>query len=335
MNILDNVYEKARKNPQRVAFPEAQNEKMMQAAYEAAKKGYIIPVLVGNKATLQDASEQLGIEKSVFEYIDTGDTDYVAQLIEKYIVQPNVILGPKTLKRRMENPLYFALVMEAIGDVDCTFAGIENTTGDVILAGQTIIGLAEGIATISSVGILEIPGYEGSEGPLLAFGDCAVCANPNAEELASIAISTCDTVSGLLGWEPRCAMLSYSTCGSGEGSLVDKVTEAVRIANAQRPDLAIDGEFQLDTAINLSVAEKKVKRESRVAGRANIIICPDLNVGNIGVKLVQQFAHVDAYGPILQGFNKVLCDCSRGAPLSEIVGNIAISAVRAQKLKKD
>jgi phosphate acetyltransferase len=125
-------------------------------------------------------------------------------------------------------------------------------------------------------------------------------------------------------------LLSFSTDGSGDHPLVDKVREAVRLANEKRPDLAIDGEFQLDAAIAPAVAAKKVQRESKVAGKANVIVWPNLDVGNIGVKLVQQFAHADAYGPILQGFSKVLSDCSRGAPVSELVGNIAISAVRAQ-----
>ena len=129
-------------------------------------------------------------------------------------------------------------------------------------------------------------------------------------------------------------MVCYSTLGSGQGELIDKVVEAVRIAQEKRPDLAIDGEFQFDAAISPAVAAKKVKRESKVAGRANVVIWPDLNVGNVGVKLIQQFGHADAYGPMLQGFRKVVCDCSRGAPVSEIVGNIVISAVRAAGMKK-
>jgi phosphate acetyltransferase len=229
----------------------------------------------------------------------------------------------------MKDALQYAMVMQAVGEVDVTFAGIEYTTGDVLRAGLMIIGLKPGISTISSIGLCDIPGYEGSEGSLLAIGDSAVCTNPDAEELASIAISACDTVAGLLAWEPRCAMVSYSTLGSGEGELVDKVIEAVKIANEKRPDLAIDGEFQLDAAINPAVAAKKVPRESKVAGKANVVIWPDLNVGNIGVKLIQQFGHADAYGPMLQGFNKIVCDCSRSAPVSELKGNIIISAVRA------
>jgi len=123
--------------------------------------------------------------------------------------------------------------------------------------------------------------------------------------------------------------------GSGHGDLVDKVSSAIRIANERRPDLAIDGEFQMDAAINPVIAAKKVKRESRVAGKANIIIWPDLNVGNVAVKLIQQFSHADAYGPMLQGFRKVVCDCSRSAPVSELVGNIIISSVRAAGMKKE
>ena len=168
----------------------------------------------------------------------------------------------------------------------------------------------------------------------LAVGDSAVCTNPNAEQLASIAISACDTVRSLLDWEPRCALGCYSTRGNGQGELIDKVIEATKIANEQRPDLTIEGELQLDAAIVPAVAEKKVKGESRVAGKANVVIWPDLNVGNIAVKLIQQFGRADAYGPMLQGFQKVVCDCSRGAPVSEIKGNVVISAVRAAGMKK-
>ena len=129
-------------------------------------------------------------------------------------------------------------------------------------------------------------------------------------------------------------MCSYSTCGSGQGELVDKVTAALEIVHERRPELKVDGEFQLDAAIVPAVAAKKVKRESEVAGRANVLIWPDLNVGNIAVKLIQQFGHADAYGPMLQGFNKIICDCSRGAPVSELKGNIIICAVRAYAMKR-
>lgn len=329
MSLLDELYEKAKLDPRRVAFPEALNEKMMQAAYETGKDGYIIPILVGDAEQIRAAIKERGYEESVFTIVDIAEETYKQELIQKYVALPDTKLKEKPLNRRMQDPLYYAMVMQAVDEADVTFAGIDNTTGDVLLAGQYIIGLKPGISTISSIGLCDIPGFEGSEGSLLAVGDSAVCTNPNAEQLASIAISACDTVTSLLGWEPRCAMVSYSTLGSGQGELIDKVVEAVKIANEQRPDLAIDGEFQFDSAISPAVAAKKVKRESKVAGKANVVIWPDLNVGNVGVKLIQQFGHANAYGPMLQGFNKVICDCSRGAPVSEIKGNIIISAVRA------
>ena len=329
MSVIDQIFEKAKSNPQKVVFPEALNEKMMQAAFEAGSEGYIYPILVGNKAEIEQAIQERGYDLSVFTVVDMEDEEYRKRLIEKYIALPDTRLKEKALNRRMQDKLQFAMVMQAVGDADVTFAGIDYTTGDVLLAGQMIIGLKPGIATISSIGLCDIPGYEGSEGSLLAVGDSAVCTNPNAQQLASIAISACDTVKSLLDWQPRCACVSYSTLGSGQGELIDKVTEAVKIANELRPDLAIDGEFQLDAAISPSLAAKKVKRESKVAGKANVVIWPDLNVGNVAVKLIQQFGHADAYGPMLQGFKKVVCDCSRGAPVSELKGNIVISAVRA------
>ena len=329
MSVLDQIYVRAKENPRKVAFPEALNEKMMQAAYETGKEGYIIPVLVGNGNEIREAARERGYDEGVFTIVDITEEEYKKTLIDKYVALPQTILKEKALNRRMQNPLYYAMVMQAVDEADVTFAGIDNTTGDVLLAGQMIIGLKEGISTVSSIGLCDIPGFQGSEGSLLAIGDSAVCTNPDANQLADIAISACDTVKALLEWEPRCAMVSYSTLGSGQGELIDKVVEAVKLANEKRPDLAIDGEFQFDAAISPAVAEKKVNRESQVAGKANVVIWPDLNVGNVGVKLIQQFGHADAYGPMLQGFNKVVCDCSRGAPVSEIKGNIVISAVRA------
>ncbi len=329
MSMLDAIYEKAKLNPIKVAFPEAANEKMMQAAYEAGRDGYIIPVLVGPAAELKALVQERGYEDGVFEYADTADEALQAQIIEAFVARPDTRLKEKALARRMQDPLYYAMAMQKAGFVGVTFAGIENTTGDVLLAGQMMIGLKEGISTVSSIGISEIPGFSGGENGMIAIGDSAVCTNPNAQQLADIAISACETVQSLLGWEPRAAMVSYSTLGSGQGELIDKVVEAVRIANETRPDLAIDGEFQFDAAISPEVAAKKVTRESRVAGRANVVIWPDLNVGNVAVKIIQQFAHADSYGPMLQGFDGVVCDCSRGAPVSEIKGNIIISAVRA------
>ena len=325
---MEKIYKKAKAAGKSVAFPEAEEQKILLAARQCADEQLCVPVLVGNETAIRTAADDFAINLQGISIVDASDEAFLASLIEAY-TSANPLNSAKTMRRKSKDPMYIALMMQAIGNVDVTFAGLTHSTGDVIMAGQMVVGLQEGVSCISSVGIFDIPEFSGSEGNLLGFGDSAVCANPDAEELASIAIAACDTVASLVDWEPRCALLSYSTCGSAGGSLVDKVVEAVRIAQERRPDLAIDGEFQFDSAIDPKVAEKKVRRESRVAGKANIVIWPDLNVGNVGVKLVQQFAHANAYGPILQGFNKIVCDCSRSAPVSEMVGNIAMSCVRA------
>lgn len=329
-NLMNEIFAKAKANPKRVAFPEANNIKMLAAMQEVASKGYAETVVVGNIEEVKTLVKENNIDDSKFKYIDNLDEKYSNDVLQRYLKLPNIIFGEKSLLRRMKDPLNFALMMEAVGDVDVTFAGINSSTGEVIYAAQTIIGLEDNLDTISSIGIAEMPNYTFSYGSnIIAVGDCAVCTNPSASELASIAIAACDTMKAVTGYEPRCAMLSYSTCGSGSGELVDKVTSAIKIAKEKRPDLKIDGEFQLDSAIVPEVATKKVKRESEVAGKANILIFPDLNAGNIGVKLIQRFGGANAYGPLLQGFKKICCDCSRGAPISEMVGNIAISVVRA------
>ena len=330
MDIMESIYERAKARPMRVAFPEVEEGKIVQAARECADKGICIPVLVGDPEVARATAEGLGIGLDGIEVVDAKDEELVAALVDEYVPTQTLNSAKTMLRRSRKDPMFVALMMQAVGRVDVTFAGMSHSTGDVIMAGQMVVGLAEGVSTVSSVGIFDIPDYDGSEGKYLGFGDSAVCANPDAEQLASIAISCCDTIAALVGWEPRCALLSYSTDGSAEGPLVEKVLEAKRIANERRPDLLIDGEFQFDSAVSPAVAAKKVRRESAVAGKANIIIWPDLNVGNVGVKLVQRFGHADAYGPMLQGFAKIVCDCSRSAPVSEVVGNVAMSCVRAQ-----
>ena len=334
MELMEFVKAKAKENPVRVAFPEAEDLKMLTAISIASKEGYCFPVVLGNLDAIKKICKDNKIDDKKFEYVDYTDEKLKEEVLSKYLKAPNIIYGEKSLRRRMEDPIYFALMMQKIGKVDVTFGGINSSTGDIIFAAQSMIGLKDNLDIVSSVGIAEIPGYTFTDGGhLIAVGDCAVCANPTAQELANIAITTCETIKSVTGWVPRCALLSYSTDGSAQGELVDKVKTAVQIANEKRPDLYIDGEFQLDSAISMEIAKKKVKRESKVAGQANILIFPDLNAGNIGVKLIQQFGHSNAYGPLLQGFSMICCDCSRSAPVEELVGNIVFSVVRAGDLK--
>jgi phosphate acetyltransferase len=221
-------------------------------------------------------------------------------------------------------------MMVRMGDADAMVAGIATATEEVVMASELIIGMQEGISTPSSFFLMDIPGYIREEGSLLIFADAAINPDPTPEQLADIAVATARSARKLLGWEPRVAMLSFSTKGSATHPHVDKIVEAVHIVREREPGLCIDGELQADAAIVPEVAKRKIKEASSVAGRANILIFPDLDAGNIGYKLVQRLAKAAAYGPFLQGFTKPVSDLSRGATIDDIVGATTIVVVEAQ-----
>jgi phosphate acetyltransferase len=329
-NVTEQLQLKAKANPQRVVFPEAGEEKILRAARQLRDTGIAYPILVGQPETVSALARSIGVSLDGITVVDHTKQEKVEHFVAEY-TKIKTDLPASALKRMLRDPLNFAAMMVRLGEADGMVAGLSHTTGEVIMASEMLIGLQEGITTVSSMGILSIPGYEGPEGNLLAIADCAVCPAPEPNELADIAITTADTVRSLMGWEPRVALLSFSTKGSASHERVDKVLQALEMVRERRPDLLIDGELQLDSAIVPEVAARKVKGGSPVAGKANILIFPDLNAGNIGVKLVQRFAKAVAYGPSLQGFAKPVSDLSRGAPVEEIVGAATIVAVRAQK----
>ncbi|MGD9211380.1 MAG: phosphate acyltransferase [Desulfobacteraceae bacterium] len=327
-NFLAPLIEKAKQSPKSVVFPESANPKVLQAAQKACSLGVLRPVLVGKKETIESVAGECGVNIEDFSFIDHTDEKTKNNMIKDFLRVSNVF-SEKALNRKFKHALNFAAAMVRLGKADCLAAGIDHSTGEVILASQSFIGLKEGIETISSVGIVDAPGFSGSQGDFLAIADCAVCENPDASELSDIACTSADTIKHLLAWEPKVALICFSTDGSGVGEITEKVTKAVKLANSRRPDLLIDGEFQFDAATDPLVAAKKVKRESAVAGLANIIIFPDLNAGNIGVKLIQRFGKALTYGPLLQGFAKPVTDFSRSAPVDEIVGNLVMLVARA------
>ena len=329
-DMMEQLQQKARANPRRVVLPEAGEEKILRAARRVRNMNIAYPLLVGKPEAVSELAKRLGVSLEGLEVIDHTDEEKIGFFVSEY-ARLNPDFPASAINRRLKSPLYFGAMMVKLGEADCLVAGLSHTTGEVIMASEMIIGLQEGISTVSSMGIMAISGYEGPEGDLLVIADCAVCPAPDSSELADIAISTADTVRRLLDWEPRIALLSFSTKGSASHERVDQVLEALELVHKRRPDLLIDGELQLDSAIVLEVAAKKVPGGSPVAGRANVLIFPDLNAGNIGVKLVQRFANAVAYGPLLQGFAKPVSDLSRGAPVEEIVGAITMAAVRAQE----
>ncbi|NTU60436.1 MAG: phosphate acetyltransferase [Deltaproteobacteria bacterium] len=327
-NVMQELEKKAKANPKRVVLPESEEPKILQAARAVLDRGLGKPVLVGAPDAVRAAAAAAGVSLDGMELVDSTDAAKIDQLVAGYTAQCSD-LPASSVKRMLRKPLNVGALLLRLGEVDCLVAGLAHTTGDVILSCQMLVGMQEGIATPSSMGIMAVPGYQGPEGELLAIADCAVCAAPDPSELADIAIATADTTRSLLGWEPRVALLSFSTKGSATHDKVDDVLKTLELVRERRPDILIDGELQLDSAIVPEVAAKKLKEPSAVAGRANVLIFPDLNAGNIGVKLVQRFAGGVGYGPLLQGFVKPVSDLSRGAPVEEIVGAVVMTVARA------
>lgn len=329
MTLIEELIEKAKQHPKRIALPECEAEKTLLAARRVFDEKIGIPVLVNDPEVIRQTAQKAGVSLEGMEIVDVTDEALRDSIVARYMSYPKLMLSEKGSKRKMKNPMYYAMILEAIGDVDGTFCGHVNTTGDVLLAAQQTIGMQDGVDVPSIFALTEIPGFQGSEGNRIALADCGLNPEPAADELASIAIASCDNIRALMGWEPRCAFLSFSTCGSGTASSVDKILEAIEIARVRRPDLKIDGEFQLDAALDPAVAVKKIKRPSDVAGKANILIFPELNAANIGIKMIQLFAGGKGYGHTISGFAKPVADSSRGATVEEIVGDIAMVIISA------
>ncbi|QHU93953.1 phosphate acetyltransferase [Candidatus Saccharibacteria bacterium oral taxon 488] len=254
-----------------------------------------------------------------------GDNHIIQQaaraLEESGAVQP-VLLDGK------EDAISRGATMLTSGEADVMVAGIDHPTKDVLRAGLKIVGLAPDIRYASSFFVIDIPQFQGGEQGLLLFADCGMNIQPNAEQLAAIAVASAGSAASL-GWEPRVAMLSYSTKGSAGGDSVELVTQALRLVKTERPDILIDGELQLDAAIVPAIGQKK-SPDSPVAGRANVLVFPNLDSGNIAYKLAEHLAGGHAYGPILQGFARPISDLSRGSSVDDVIGATLITASMAR-----
>ena len=332
--FIAKMTERAKACPGRVGFPESDSPDILKTAEQVVATGIGTPVLVGQPEAIQALAAENSVSTEGFEYFDNTADENRQALAEEYTAKFDDF-SAKAVVRKSKDALRCALFLLKLGKVDCVAGGKNYATGDVVFEAIGIVGLQEGVESPSSLGIADIPGFEGPQGAMLAIADCAITAQPDAKALAGIAISSADTVRTLLGWEPRVALLSFSTCGSAEHESLDVVREAVEIVHAQRPDVKCDGEFQLDAAIMPKAAIKKVPRPSEVAGQANVLIFPNLHAGNIGVKLIQIFGHANAYGPVMQGFALPVCDFSRSAPVDEMLGNVAMLIIRAHAMKQE
>lgn len=330
-SVLEFLIERAKKNPKRVALPECEAEKTLLAAKMVVDSGIGSPVLVNDPELIRETAGKAGVPLDGMEILDINDEAAQDILVEKFLAMEPRDMSASGYKRKLKNPVYYAMMLTAVGDVDCVFCGHTNTTGDVIITALKTIGLQEGVDVASIYALVEVPGFKGPEGDRIVFADCGLTPEPTAPKLASIAIAAADNVRKQMGWEPRVAFLSFSTDGSGKGESVDKVKEALRITNERRPDIKADGEFQLDVAIDPETAASKLKRPSEVAGKANILIFPDLNAANIGIKLMQFMGNGSGYGHTISGLRRPVADSSRVATVEEMVGDIAMVILSASE----
>lgn len=331
MKIIEKIKDQARKDPKRIVLAEGEEERAIKSAFISLNEKTAIPILLGNADRIRSIANQINVDLGDIEIIDPETSKNIKKYIEMYISsREGKRVTEGMAEKLIRKNLYYGAIMVSAGDADGMVAGCMSLTATVVKASQLMIGLKEGISAPSSFFIMSVPDCPYGENGNFIYADAGVNPDPTPQELAEIAILSAESARSILGWEPRVAMLSFSTKGSAGHKLVDKVIEATKIAKKMSPNLLIDGELQADSAIVPQVAERKVKDGSKVAGKANILIFPDLDAGNISYKLTQYLAKAEAYGPLLQGFVKPVNDLSRGASVDDITGVIAFTVLQAQ-----
>jgi phosphate acetyltransferase len=322
MGIVDRFIDKAKALTGSVVLPEGGDARIVEAARRIKDEGIADPILLGTAEQIGQAAAQAGVGLDGVRRIDPATSDRLEAYADAYARARD--MSPRVAGRVVRRAPFYGGMMVAQGDADTMVAGIAHATVTIIQAGALTVGYAPGIQTASSFFLMVIPDFQGRKDKPFIYADCAVNVSPTPPELADIALASHASGEKLLGEPAKTAMLSFSTRGSAAHGDIDKVTEALAIVKERAPGLAVDGEFQADTAIIPAVAAKKVKGGSDVAGQANVLIFPDLDAGNMAYKLTQYMANAQAIGPFLQGFARPISDLSRGASVQDVVATTAI-----------
>ncbi len=328
MNLLDRIINQAKQNKKTIVLPEGKDQRVIAAALEIQKQNIANVIVLINQTDVDDEINKLkneGIKVIIIEESDKLNS-YSATLVE---LRKAKGMTKEEADKIILNTVYYGVMMVKSLDADGMVAGAITSTGDVLRPALQILRTAQNVKLVSSFFLMDVPKSAGINNGVFAFSDCGLVVNPNADELAEIALQTAKSFDYLTKEEPRIAMLSYSTLGSASGELVDKVVTATQNVKAKFPNLKIDGELQLDAAIVPAVAKLKAPL-SNVAGYANVLIFPDLQSGNIGYKLVERLANAAAYGPITQGLSRPVNDLSRGCSYQDIIAVVAITSLQSQ-----
>ncbi|MHB0913693.1 MAG: phosphate acetyltransferase [Armatimonadota bacterium] len=330
---METIYARAREAKKTIVLPEGKDPRIVKAAVEVVKRGLATPVVLGGPEEVAKAAQEAGVDLSGIQVIDPATSpkrkEYAATLYE---LRKSKGMTEEQAYELAGQTLYYGVLMVKAGDADGEVSGATHSTADTVRPALQVLKTAPGVSIVSSFFVMIVPDCEYGEEGLFIYADCGLFINPNAEQLAEIAICSGKTIESLFGYEPRIAMLSFSTKGSAKDPLVEKVVEATRIAKEKAPEMLIDGELQADAAIVPWVAKSKAPG-SPIEGRANVLIFPDLQAGNIAYKLTERLAKAEAYGPVLQGIAKPVNDLSRGCDSEDVVNVVAVTAVQATQVR--